>query len=285
MKRYIQYEPFNIYCFDTLKWQHPIHNHTYFEIIFIRKGSGEHFINGNTFPYATNDVFLLGPEDYHYFEIKENTSFCYIRFTEIFIKNNERSISENWLRIIEFLIGKPYLSVGSLVKNDKEKELLNHLLVVLIHEYTNRDKGSYETIINGTMRAILSILSRNIARHELIPGKEIKRPTLIEDIWFYIDQHIQQPDKLRIEQMVKHFNYSSNYLSVFFKKKTGESLQHYILKHKFKMIENRLMFSDLSISEITHEFGFTDESHLNKLFRKYSTMTPGQFRNRNMIRV
>ena len=70
------------------------------------------------------------------------------------------------------------------------------------------------------------------------------------------------------------------YLSVYFKKQTGESLQGYILKYKLKLIENRLLFSDLSISQITDEFGFTDASHLNKLFKKYYGMGPQAYRHK-----
>ncbi len=44
------------------------------------------------------------------------------------------------------------------------------------------------------------------------------------------------------------------------------------------LIETRLSFSDLRINEIASELGFTDESHMNKLFRKYRGMSPSEFR-------
>ena len=94
----------------------------------------------------------------------------------------------------------------------------------------------------------------------------------------FVSQHIHQLQELRIENLVKHFHYSPSYLSIFFKKQTGESLQQYILKYKLRMIQNRLLFSPYTISQITHEFGFTDESHLNKMFKKYYGKPPTEFR-------
>ncbi|MDQ4139958.1 MAG: AraC family ligand binding domain-containing protein, partial [Bacteroidota bacterium] len=101
MKRYIQYEPFNIYLFTASEWQHPVHKHSYFEIIFIRSGQGKHYINGNTYSYSAGDVFLLGPEDYHSFQIGEKTTFCYLRFTEAFVKDSALPQSPIWSRTIK----------------------------------------------------------------------------------------------------------------------------------------------------------------------------------------
>ena len=278
MRRYLQYEPFNIYQFQANEWQHPVHNHSYFEIIFIRSGEGRHSINGNIFAYGPGDVFLLGPEDFHYFEIEEPTAFCYIRFTEVFIKDQEPEKSTGWSRAISFLLNSPYQANGSIVTQTGEKEKLEHLLTVLLAEYNHREAGSQEEIMNGLMKAILGILARNLVQQQATGLTEAKKPELIQDVLLYIRRYILQPDLLRLEQLAANFNFSPGYLSVYFKKETGESLQGYILKYKLKLIQNRLLFSDLSISQITHEFGFTDASHLNKLFKKYYGMGPQAFR-------
>lgn len=49
-----------------------------------------------------------------------------------------------------------------------------------------------------------------------------------------------------------------------FKKQTGETLQQYISNYKLRLIETRLLHSDMRISEIAYELNFADESHLNK---------------------
>jgi AraC-like DNA-binding protein len=64
----------------------------------------------------------------------------------------------------------------------------------------------------------------------------------------------------------------------YFKKMTGESLQHYIMLYKMRLVENKLRFSNLSLSQIADELGFSDESHLSKQFKKYSGHSPNEFR-------
>lgn len=278
MKRYIQYEPFNIYLFDTGTWQHPVHKHSYFEIIFIRSGQGLHIINDNTVLYTAGDVFLLGPEDYHYFDIREHTTFCYIRFTEVYIKDSATPKAPDWLRTMEFILNSPYQRNKTVVSEASEKEQLDRLLTVLLYEYNSRQQGANEIIMNSLMKAMLGILARNMVRQNLDEKGKTKSSRLVEDIMLYISQRIFEPDALRMERLVEKFNFSHNYLGIFFKKETGETLQQYIQKYRLKMIESRLLSSEMSISQITYEFGFTDGSHLNKLFKKHYGVSPGAFR-------
>lgn len=225
------------------------------------------------------DVFVLGPEDYHFFDICEPTTFCYIRFTDLFIRDPALAQSAQWLPMVEYLLYTSSQANGSLVHDPQEKELLNHLLIVLMHEY-DQEEGYDMLIINGIMKALLAMLARTLVRQRTLAAKQRPSPRLMEELLSYVCQHIHDPNALRIERLVERFNRSASYLSVLFKKQMGESLQVYILKYKLRMIENRLRFSTQSITQITDEFGFTDSSHLTKLFKKHYGLTPGSFRQR-----
>ena len=277
MQRYLQYEPFNLNCFDTTVWEYPVHKHSYFEIIFIREGIGRHYINGNQFSYQSGDVFLLGHEDYHYFEIDQHTCFNYIRFTEVFIKQGSSSKQQDWLKTIELLLNTPYQSNGSVIKDEQDKVLLDHLLIVLIGEYNNRQHGFFEAVMDGLMKAILSIIGRNLIKEPAQDAKEVTS-SLFEALLVHIRTNICIPENLRIEYLAQTFHYSPSYLSTYFKKQAGEPLQQYILKYKIKQVESRLKYSEHSVSQIAHEFGFSDESHFNKTFKKYYGLAPRDYR-------
>ncbi len=46
------------------------------------------------------------------------------------------------------------------------------------------------------------------------------------------------------------------------------------------MVESWLSHSEMRISGIVEELGFTDESHLKKLFKKYKKCNPTDFRKK-----
>lgn len=83
---------------------------------------------------------------------------------------------------------------------------------------------------------------------------------------------------MRTETIYKHFGISSNYLGRYFKKHCGETKQSYIANYKTSLIEHRLKHSDKRINEIVLEFGFTDESHLNKFFKQQRGISPKNYR-------
>ncbi|QCR22069.1 AraC family transcriptional regulator [Pontibacter sp. SGAir0037] len=276
MKRYIQYDAFNIYSFEEETWPHPMHKHTYFEIIFIREGCGKHLINDNAFTYKKGDVFLLGPEDYHLFEIASKTSFTFIRFSESFVTGSSVGSGKGWTDMIGMLLNSPYQSGGSVIRTEEDKKQLYHLLEVLLYEYSNRHEYTYGLIMDHLLKVILSIIARNLSRQNHLVSSKSSR--IVEEILLYIRQHIYTPEKLRMEVIATQFCFSKNYLSIFFKNQTGESLQQYILKYKLRQVENRLHYSNLTLSQIAHEFGFSDISHFSKIFRKYYGMSPKDFR-------
>lgn len=277
MKRYILHTPFNIYHFEATSWIHPVHKHTYFEIIFILKGNGMHNVNGNTFRYTNGDVFLLGPEDYHHFAIHEVTEFCFIRFQESIPKQPVGDVDSPWQPIIKTLLTTASQSRGSIVADSQEKQKLHDLLRVLEAEYERQQSEYFAIIRDSILRSMLMILARNLFTQTRT------RPVVnnsVEAILMYIRQHIYQPEALSIDHLADVFHYAPAYISLFFKKQTGESLKQYIIKHKIKLLEARLLYSPLTLAQIADEFGYTDESHFCKQFKKYAGCTPTAFRRR-----
>ncbi|MGR3809715.1 helix-turn-helix domain-containing protein [Jiulongibacter sp. NS-SX5] len=279
IRRYVLHTPFNIYHFEESVWQHPVHNHTYFEIIFILKGKGIHHLNGNSFTYQEGDIFLLGPEDFHSFDIQSLTEFCFIRFNESFGK--ARGLGDKpGLEVLENLLKVSSQNPGSIVQNQQERVKLFELLAVLEKEYENSSSPYYEIIRDSLMRSIMYVLARNLRLIDEVGYTPTQNDTL-EALLMYIKKNIYFPNRLSIEHLAEVFNMAPTYISIFFKKHTGESIKQFITKYKLKLIETRLIYSPLTLSEIAYEFGFTDESHLSKQFKKYSGFSPSEFRKKN----
>ena len=277
MKRYVLHTPFNIYHFEADKWQHPVHNHTYFEIIFVLRGDGTHHINGNAYSYSAGDVYLLGPEDFHYFDVNGTTEFCFIRFNESFSKSQAADTDRHWQQVLETLLRTSSQSRGSIVTNEREKQKLRQLLAVLEEEYEQHQSSYFEAVRDSLMRSMMIILARNLTLREQTATIPASGAT-VEPILMYIKQNIYQPARLSMARLAEEFNMAPAYIGIFFKRHTGESLKQYITRHRIKLIEARLLYSSLNLGEIAHEFGYTDESHLCRQFRKYTGSTPTAFR-------
>lgn len=116
-----------------------------------------------------------------------------------------------------------------------------------------------------------------------IKAKNSGQTTKSTNIWIerskdYIFKHLHE--KIRIQDIAKHLHLNANYLSELFKRHEHMTLTDFILKEKIKLTKNLLSYSPYSYSEIAAYLGFSSQSHLGKVFKKYTQMTLRQYREK-----
>ena len=97
-------------------------------------------------------------------------------------------------------------------------------------------------------------------------------------IFCYLQECIRDPERLKIVAISERFGLSPTYLGIYFRKQCNESIQHYISSYRVRQIEHRLRFSERRVHEIADEFGFADESHINKFFKRHKEMSLKAYR-------
>jgi len=73
-------------------------------------------------------------------------------------------------------------------------------------------------------------------------------------------------------------NISSNYLSNYFKEKTGVNFSEYLNRVRIEKAKYLLEFSNLNIKEVAEKVGYQNANSFTRMFRKTLGMTPGDYR-------
>ncbi|WP_316779579.1 AraC family transcriptional regulator [Pedobacter antarcticus] len=275
------YEPFEIVFKELNECPKKAHEHNFFELVYIVSGTGQQCINKNKFPYHKGHLFLITPDDCHSFEIDETTQFLFIRFNNIYIKNS--ALQPDNIQKLEFILQHANHQPGCILTNQVDKTLVEPIINALIREYVNRDLYNKE-LIRQLVNTLIIIVARNIAK--TLPEKiNEQSEEKAMDILQYIQSNIYNPERLTAEHLGITFGISESYLGRYFKKHANETLQDYLMQYKLKLIENRLLHSDMRIGEIAREFGFTDDSHLNRIFKKHRSASPSHFRKAHRVIV
>ncbi|PWN66709.1 AraC family transcriptional regulator [Chryseobacterium oncorhynchi] len=235
----------------------------FFELVYVISGSGDHLVNGNKIAYSAGDLFLITPNDYHGFDLNGISEFLVVRFGENYIREYQwKSIDH-----IECLLYyASHLSGSVLVNNDDKK--MTGLLIQNLQQAIKHQSVYNEDLVRHLVNAVIVIAARNIAvikPEKISSGADLR----ILQILDYIQENIRQPKLLKIETIANEFGLSSTYLGSYFRKQCNESMQQYISSYKIRLIEHRLRFSDKRVHEIADEFGFADESHINKFFKRH----------------
>jgi AraC-like DNA-binding protein len=195
-----------------------------------------------------------------------------IRFGESYIREYQwKSIDH-----IECLLYYASHMPGSVLVNNDDRKMVD--LVIQNLQQAIKNQSIYnEDLIRHFVNAVIVIAARNIAmiQPRLITLNADSRILQILD---YIQKHISRPQFLKISVISEKFGLSPTYLGSYFRKQCNESIQQYISSYRIRLIEHRLRFSDKRVHEIADEFGFADESHINKFFKRHKGLSLKAYR-------
>jgi AraC family L-rhamnose operon regulatory protein RhaS len=258
MKRYKQFKPLVIEDFEASEWPHAPHQHNHYEMIFIHHGNGVHYIQGKDISYTGGDIFLIGPDEEHYFAIETATRFTFIKFTDVYIHQIGQGSSYG-LQQLEYLIKsrETHLSGFHLTQADKNTthEIVNVILSL------QQDVLSNEPLLWLQVLALAMVLHRNMPELKITAN----RSRDIQAIFCYLHKFIYTPEQLRSSAMAAHFNTTADYIGPYFKRNTGITLRNYIGGYRKSLIKQRMESGNYSLKQIAAEFGLTDESHVSKI--------------------
>ncbi|SEL69796.1 AraC-type DNA-binding protein [Paenibacillus sp. cl141a] len=129
---------------------------------------------------------------------------------------------------------------------------------------------------SGWLRLLLHKLA--MLNREFLPSNsndvpDIERGVRQTERWISTQYHQQ----LSIDQMAKALGYHRAHLSKMFKQHTGLSPMQYLMKVRIEKAK-ALMRSSFSIHEIASSVGFNDALYFSKQFRKWTGMTPSEYK-------
>lgn len=275
MPKLNQFKTLMIDEFEEEKFHLPPHSHTYYEIIYIKKGSGIHHINNNLLSYKAGDLFVISPDDEHYFDIKKSTHFVYIKFTDNYFNSKQN------LTCDEFLIHTPESFMRDKILKETVLKFDEPCKTILKNTVENITTYDHYIDVTNSPIVFYQILSLFGLIKETIRGMNLQMQSTHldnEQIANYIHQNVYQPKLVQIKVIADHFNIAQTYFSAYFKRTFAISYREYIHNLRMTLIEKRFHNNQLPIKQIAYEFGFTDESHLTNYFKKRKNMKPTDFK-------
>lgn len=86
------------------------------------------------------------------------------------------------------------------------------------------------------------------------------------------------PEHLHIQQLAERFHMSRNHLSRVFSKVYGMSPRRYLSLLQMRKAKELLIHTPMSVERIAEELGFASLSHFSRQFKRWTGVSPKQFR-------
>lgn len=119
----------------------------------------------------------------------------------------------------------------------------------------------------------LDLIKKKIQQNNDYYGND----TVIRQLLEYIQQHYQED--ISLDDLASHVGLHPNYVSSLFKKNAGQSYLAYLHKERLNAAKKLLLNTDYTMEQIADEVGYSSPSQLARIFRKYESLSPSDYRN------
>ncbi len=164
--------------------------------------------------------------------------------------------------------------------SEQEEKDIVEIFQKIEKEYQHIDKHTQDIILSQIDLLLnycnrfyeRQFITRKAANNDLLSKTE----QLLND---YFDNYETLKNGLiTVDYLANKLNISANYFSDMLRSLTGQNAQQHIHKKLIEVAKEKLLNTNLSISEIAYELGFEQPQSLSRLFKKKTNQSPMEFR-------
>lgn len=247
------------------------HRHSFYHLVLFTQGGGTHSIDFTSFEVQPFQLYCMVPGQVHSWHFEGQMDGFIINFSEHFFKSF--LLNPHYLDRFPFFSGIPEEGVCQLPGNTHPA--VGRLFETIL-DYTKEDwKRQADKMRVLLLQLFMEVDDSLAAVHDnkAIPQQKL---VLLRGFRKLIDTHYRS---LRLPKEYADLLYvTPNHLNALCQdllgKTAGELIRDRVLLEAKRLLTNARM----TVTEIAYELNFQDNSYFNRFFKKYTGMTPDEFR-------
>lgn len=247
------------------------HMHSFYSILWTDKGSCTQYVDGKPYKQEANSLLFICPGQIHINtpETTDNLSGGAVLFSPDFftlLRNSNSSPLE--FNFLDNFYANPLLNLSS-----EEFGIIKQTIHSIVSE--KRHKSSEPLILQSLLLALIMQIQRYIDA-ELSISVPKQSINVYKEFTSVLEKNYK--NNTSVEEYAAILNLSSRHLNRLIKETTGKSTSQIIKSRVMLEAKRLLLYTSLSISEISTTLGYLDDSYFNKVFKKETGLTPKGFR-------
>jgi two-component system, response regulator YesN len=168
------------------------------------------------------------------------------------------------------------------------QNVINHLLKTLVDRINQKGSISLDAALCISGESINQITSefQDICIQMINKTRSQRKGKIIDPIEAAKEYMLKNVcDKINLDDVAQKLGLNSSYFSQLFKRETGQTFVEYRIHLRMETAKQLLERSDLRIIDISSEIGYDDAPHFAKTFKKYTGISPKEYRQSLGIEV
>lgn len=252
------------------------HIHSFYQVIWFKKGNGQHSVDFKTYDFSDNAIFFIAPNQVHYFDDKSDYQGILIHFNELFLVQDQ-SPMEFFLNYN--LFNNPYQQPSCCIGTGIE-DILDEYISQIKKELVSGEAFGKELILKNYLQSFLIQVQRKKSEFDKSADKlsspmDEKRMQLVKFLNL-IDENFVKG--LSVAEYAGLLLISSRSLSDLTQQQLGKTPSQMIQERIILEAQRLLIYSNLNINQVGYRLGFDDPSYFVKYFKKYTSLSPLEFK-------
>lgn len=249
------------------------HRHNYYTLLLVQQGKGTHIIDFKEYGLSDNSLHFIHPGQVHQLVASEKPEGWVINFSNLFLVRNH--IPDRMIEDV-YLFNKYSESPPLPVPANQFDHYMDIIRQIRLYDGLEME---YKREALGALLKLLLIQSNNhCTRYKNENPQSVETGNqLVRNFKELIDLHYQQYHK--VSDYAKMLAVTGDYLNKSVKTLTGKSAKEFILDRILIEAKRVLLFTELSNKELSYTLGFEEPAHFSNFFKRYSGVSPMDFRN------
>jgi AraC family transcriptional regulator, transcriptional activator of pobA len=249
------------------------HKHSFYQLFWIRHGSGTHTIDFKTYDIQANMFFLLSPGQVHSWELSDDIDGYLISFdAELFSSAFQNLNCLTSFPFFDTLMNKPF----SHIKTAALVAEFEGILSACMQEQEHFEQKYKADLFRSLLMQVLIKIARNYTQQPNGPIVTSHANLLVREYEQLIHKHFLT--KKKPKEYAELLNITANHLNSVCKNSIDKSAGELIRERILLEAKRLLAHSTYQISEIAYRLSFEDNAYFSRFFKKYTEQTPEQFR-------
>ncbi|MEQ8416178.1 MAG: AraC family transcriptional regulator [Imperialibacter sp.] len=254
----------------------PWHFHPEMELTYIIKSRGTRFVGNSIEEFVENDLVLLGSNLPHIWQNPSNQSgrseAIVVHFSEGMLNNSLLSSPE--FATIRQLIEKA--SYGVAFPLELSKRVGQKLAHMVNAGPFSKVLGLMETLqLLATSNEARTLASVGYAHHTT--AKDAEKMTIVFE---YVRQHFSEV--IRLDPVANLLHQTPQAFCRYFKKRAKKTFIEFVNEFRIGHASRLLIDTELSITEVCLQSGYSTIPHFNKQFKRITGLSPSGFRKNHV---